>query len=58
MSGHKVFQVHDQRFETHANFQDNRGLGTKLPIYEKVVRRYVLSNINALDFNGEVWTMA
>jgi dTDP-4-dehydrorhamnose reductase len=58
MLGHKVFQVLNQRFETYATFQDNRGLWTKLPIYEKVDRRCVLSNVNALDFDSVVRAMA
>jgi dTDP-4-dehydrorhamnose reductase len=58
MLGHKVFQVLNQRFETYATFQDNKGLWTKLPIYEEVDRRRVLSNVNALDFDSLVRAMA
>jgi len=58
MLGHKVYQVLNQRFETYATFQDNRVLWTKLPIYEKVDRRCVLSNVNALDFDSVVRAIA
>ena len=58
MLGHKVYQELNQRFETYATFQDNRGLWSKLPIYEKVDRGCVLSNVNALDFDSLVRAMA
>lgn len=58
MLGHKVYQELNQRFETYATFQDNRGLWSRLPIYEKVDRRCVLSNVNALDFDSLVRAMA
>ncbi len=58
MLGHKVFQVLSRRFETYATFHSAGGLWTKLPIYEKVVGRYLLSNINALDFDSVVRAMA
>lgn len=58
MLGHKVFQVLSQRFETYATFRNAGGLWTKLPIYEEVERRCLLSNVNALDFDSVVRAMA
>jgi dTDP-4-dehydrorhamnose reductase len=54
MLGHKVFQVLNRRFETFASFQDQRGLWTKLPLYEKADRKCLLGGVNALDFDSVV----
>jgi len=58
MLGHKVFQVLSQRFEMYATFQSAGGLWTKLPTYERVDRRCVLSNVNALDCDSVVRAIA
>ena len=58
MLGHKVFQVLSQRFETYATFQGTGGLWTKFPMYERVGRRYVLGNVNALDLDSVVRAVA
>jgi dTDP-4-dehydrorhamnose reductase len=58
MLGHKVFQMLSRRFETFATFQDPQGLWTKLPLYEKANRKYLLGGVNALDFDSVVRAMA
>ena len=57
MLGHKVFQVLNRRFETLATFQDQRGLWTKLPLYEKADQKFLLGGVNALDFDSVVRAM-
>ena len=58
MLGHKVFQILSQRFDTYATFQRPNGPWTCYPVYDQVARDYLLSGVNALNFETVIRAFA
>jgi dTDP-4-dehydrorhamnose reductase len=48
MLGHKVFQVLNERFETHATFRETDGPWTTLPMYRDLARQRMHGGVDAL----------
>ena len=52
MLGHKVFQVFNEEYETHASFLSLKDYTSAFPVYKEVPTSRIHIGVNALDFSG------